>query len=316
MYSTWAASSANSKRINMNLVEKTARSIALVVDDDPESLNMLATALEAHGMTALVARDGREAVTLTRRVQPDVILMDAVMPEMDGFEACRVLKSGADPVLAPIVFMTGLSEQQHVIMGLAAGGVDYVTKPVVIDELIARVSTHIVNSKLLQSARSALDSAGHAVMACDSEGRFLWGSQRIAQVTDALTELLETPETRTWLTSCPTAPVSSVAPLETENITLQFLGMSVNHEVLIKVIQRKMGNKEDILANAFNLTGREAEVLFWLTMGKTNRDISTILDLSPRTVNKHLEQVFQKMGVDNRTSAAVIADRRLSWRAD
>ncbi len=296
----------------MNLIEKTARSIALVVDDDPDSLSMLATALEGHGMTVLVARDGREAVALTRRVQPDVILMDAVMPEMDGFEACRILKSGSDPIFAPIVFMTGLSDHEHVMAGLAAGGVDYVTKPVVIDELIARVSTHIINSRLLQSARSALDSSGHPVMACDTDGQFLWGSQKLSEIFETLAGLLAEGPAKAWVKACPRMPVSSVTPFEAENVTLQFLGMSVNQEVLIKVIQRTKGNKEDVLAQAFNLTQREAEVLFWLTMGKTNRDISTILELSPRTVNKHLEQVFQKMGVDNRTSAAVMADRLMT----
>ncbi|MBO6895661.1 MAG: helix-turn-helix transcriptional regulator, partial [Roseibium sp.] len=70
--------------------------------------------------------------------------------------------------------------------------------------------------------------------------------------------------------------------------------------------------KENVLAVAFELTPREAEVLYWLTLGKTNRDISAILGLSARTVNKHLEQIFQKMGIDNRTSAAVMADRVLN----
>ena len=93
---------------------------------------------------------------------------------------------------------------------------------------------------------------------------------------------------------------------------MQYIGVSAAQEVLIKVILRTGDSNEDILRHAFNLTARESEVLYWLTLGKTNRDISEILSLSARTVNKHLEQVFQKMGVDNRTSAAVMADRELS----
>jgi DNA-binding CsgD family transcriptional regulator len=81
--------------------------------------------------------------------------------------------------------------------------------------------------------------------------------------------------------------------------------------ILIKLIRRNTDSKKGILAKAFNLTLREAEVLYWLTLGKTNRDISAILGLSARTVNKHLEQIFQKMRIDNRTSAAVMADRAL-----
>lgn len=296
----------------MTAVDTSLKSIALVVDDDPDSLGMLATALESHGMTVLVARDGREAVTLTRRVQPDVILMDAIMPEMDGFEACRALKSGPDPILAPIVFMTGLSAQEHVVAGLQAGGVDYVTKPVVIEELVARLGTHIVNSRLLQSARSALDTSGQAVIACNADGRFLWGSQKTVEHFDSLAAVLEAPGTVAWIQSCLSRPVSAVAPFEAGEVTLQFMGVTANQEILIKVLRGSGSSKEEVLSEAFGLTLREAEVLFWLTMGKTNKDISTILSLSPRTVNKHLEQVFQKMGVDNRTSAAILADRLLS----
>lgn len=75
---------------------------------------------------------------------------------------------------------------------------------------------------------------------------------------------------------------------------------------------RRDVSREAILCDQFSLTEREAEVLFWLTQGKTNADIGLILGLSKRTINKHLEQVFQKMGVDNRTAAAVMADRVLS----
>ncbi|MEL7107440.1 MAG: DNA-binding response regulator [Pseudomonadota bacterium] len=303
------------KRTPRTVVDLAPKSIALVVDDDPASLGMLATALEGHGMTVLVARDGREAVTLTRRVQPDVILMDAVMPEMDGFEACRVLKSGPDPILAPIVFMTGLSDREHVVAGLAAGGVDYVTKPVVIEELMARLGTHIVNARLIKSARSALDTSDHAVMACDAEGRFLWGSKKTTDNFEAVAHILAQPEVTAWIGSCVSKPVSDVQPFESDTLTLQFMGVTVAREILIKLIRRSGARNEDVLSEAFGLTLREAEVLFWLTMGKTNRDISTILALSPRTVNKHLEQVFQKMGVDNRTSAAVLADRKLSANA-
>lgn len=294
------------------MAELAPKSIALVVDDDPASLGMLATALEGHGMTVLVARDGREAVSLTRRVQPDVILMDAVMPEMDGFEACRTLKSGPDPILAPIVFMTGLSDREHVVAGLAAGGVDYVTKPVVIEELMARLGTHIVNARLIKSARTALDTSEHAVMACNAQGEFLWGSKKTTDNFDVVAHILSLPEVSGWIGSCVSKPVSDVQPYETDTLTLQFMGVTVAREILIKLIRRSGARNEDVLSDAFRLTQREAEVLFWLTMGKTNRDISTILALSPRTVNKHLEQVFQKMGVDNRTSAAVLADRKLS----
>lgn len=289
------------------------KNIALVVDDNPDSLGMVSSALEREGMTVLVARDGRSAIQLTERVQPDVILMDAVMPELDGFETCRLLKSGPNPTPAPIVFMTGLTEQEHVVKGLQSGGVDYITKPVVIEEMIARLTTHILNSKLLQSARQAMDTFETSVLAFDANANLAWASARARHEMSVQGIDVTGQSLLDWLADCVDLPVSAVAPLRlSDDFALQFIGYSAAREVLVKLVRQRVERNEDILQTAFALTHREAEVLYWLTLGKTNRDISTILSLSARTVNKHLEQVFQKMGVDNRTSAAVLADRKLN----
>lgn len=286
--------------------------IALVVDDTPETLGMVSAALEDSGITVLVATDGASAIALTRRIMPDVILMDAMMPGMDGFETCRALKFGNEPVMIPIIFMTGLTEKEHLIEGLASGGVDYITKPVDVEELLARLGTHIVNSRLLQSARDALDTSGRSVLACGPDGSVLWGSQKaITFFNDSNGIALGAPW-RDWIAGCADKPVSSVHPFESEELTFQYVGMTATQEILVKPMRRVSSSKENVLASAFKLTHREAEVLYWLTLGKTNRDISAILNLSARTVNKHLEQVFQKMGIDNRTSAAVMADRVLN----
>ena len=298
----------------MKTLETGEKSIALVVDDNPDSLGMVSNALEAQGMTVLVARDGHSAIKLTQRVKPDVILMDAIMPDIDGFETCRLLKSGPNPTLAPIIFMTGLSDQQHVVKGLQAGGVDYITKPVVIEEMIARLSTHIVNSRMLQSAREAIDAFERSVLAFDEDGQFVWGSKSALEVLEGRNFELDAPEFLSWLRDCVARPVSEISPHMADGVVAYSMGLSATREMLIKLVIDDGPSREDLLQNAFNLTAREAEVLYWLTLGKTNRDISAILTLSARTVNKHLEQVFQKMGVDNRTSAAVLADRLLYTR--
>lgn len=296
----------------MALNEFGRKCIALVVDDTPDTLGMVSAALEDSGITVLVATDGQAAIELTRRVEPDVILMDAVMPGMDGFQTCRELKFGAAPVTTPIIFMTGLTEKEHLLEGLASGGVDYITKPVVVEELIARLSTHIINSRLLQSARDALDTSGRTVLACNLKGHVVWGSRRAIEFLNTTDALVLGDAWEAWVADCANRPVSSVQPYETSELTFQYIGMTASPEILIKPMRRVSHSKENVLAEAFGLTPREAEVLYWLTLGKTNRDISAILGLSARTVNKHLEQVFQKMGIDNRTSAAVMADRVLN----
>ncbi|MEM6373042.1 MAG: DNA-binding response regulator [Pseudomonadota bacterium] len=295
----------------MQPLELVGNTIALVVDDNPESLGMVSQALEAQGMTVLVARDGQSAIELTHRIQPNVILMDAVMPKLDGFETCRMLKTGPNRTLAPIIFMTGLSDQEHVVKGLQAGGVDYITKPVVIDELIARLTTHVVNSRLLQSACQAIDATEQSVLAFDTGAQLAWGSQSALNAMERDGFALDDPQLLPWLKRCLEQPISAINPLQLGRFNLQFAGVLPGGEVLVKLGLYTGNSAESALQNAFGLTQREAEVLYWLTLGKTNRDISTILSLSARTVNKHLEQVFQKMGVDNRTSAAVVADREI-----
>ncbi len=283
------------------------QNIALVVDDDPDSLGMVSSALEENGMTVIVARNGQTAIELVARVDPDVVLLDAMMPVMDGFETCRLLKTAPNATNAPVVFMTGLTDAEDVVRGLKAGGVDYITKPVVIDELIARIGIHIVNSKLIQSARDALDTSGRSLLAFDKGGALNWGSD---QALDAIGSGGALPAgMQEWLLQSARKPVSQVAPFVSDGMQFVYLGLSPSDDILVKFARTRNESFREILAETLSLTQREAEVLYWLSMGKTNNDISAILSLSPRTINKHLEQVFQKMGVDNRTSAAVAADR-------
>lgn len=296
--------------------DREAQNIALVVDDNPETLGMVSTALEENGITVLVARDGETAIELAKRIQPDVILMDAIMPAPDGFETCRRLKSGSSPISAPIIFMTGLSEPEHIVRGLKAGGVDYITKPVVIEELLARITIHVMNAKLIRSAREALDSSRGSVIAFDGNGKIAWGSPKaIASLTSQeqaqSVQLSARQEFRLWLQDCRSLPASQVTTFNQGDLTLSYLGITSAREVLVKLTDSNLGGPAELLSKAFSLTARESEVLYWLSMGKPNRDVAQILSLSARTVNKHLEQVFQKMGVDNRTSAAVLADRVL-----
>ena len=100
------------------------------------------------------------------------------------------------------------------------------------------------------------------------------------------------------------------APLK--KLQCKYLGEVSANEHLFRLFEEDGGSDEDVLKKSFALTDREAEVLLWIAHGKTNREIAQILDMSPRTVNKHLEQVFKKLGVENRTAAASVAIRLLS----
>src|SRR5216110_3063149 len=158
------------------IIEPKKRDVALVVDDSPETLRLLTDALDGAGMTVMVALDGAAALRIVDQITPDIVLLDAVMPGMDGFETCKRLKRDARLANVPIIFMTGLAETEHIVRGLEAGGVDYVTKPIVVEEMLARIRVHLANARLTQSARAALDVSGRYLLAVSRQGRILWAT--------------------------------------------------------------------------------------------------------------------------------------------
>jgi DNA-binding response OmpR family regulator len=106
---------------------------------------------------------------------PDIVLLDAVMPGLDGFEVARRLKADEATAAIPIVFMTGLTETEHVVAAFAAGGTDYVTKPIKPREVLARIAAHLQAARTQRQARNALDAFGHATMVVrERDGRRVW----------------------------------------------------------------------------------------------------------------------------------------------
>lgn len=123
-------------------IENPSRTI-LLVDDSPVNLGVVAEKLESHGYDVMVALDGEEALQRVDVALPDLILLDVMMPGIDGFEVCRRLKAKEHTRDIPVIFMTSLSGIEDKVKGFAAGGVDYITKPIQVEEVRARVSTHL-----------------------------------------------------------------------------------------------------------------------------------------------------------------------------
>ncbi len=115
----------------------------LIVDDTPSNLGMVVKIMEERGYLVSIAQDGEEGLQRAQLVQPDLILLDVMMPGIDGFETCQRLKAQENTRNIPVIFMTALASPEHKVKGFAAGGVDYVTKPLQIDEVMARVDAHI-----------------------------------------------------------------------------------------------------------------------------------------------------------------------------
>ncbi|MEP0071169.1 MAG: response regulator transcription factor [Marinomonas sp.] len=292
--------------------------IVLVVDDSPDALSLIHDTLETANMDVLVALEGRQALTIAKRIRPDIILLDAIMPNMDGFDTCRELK--ADPSLAsiPVIFMTGLSETDDIVRGLEAGGVDYLTKPIQPNELIARMRVHLSNARLSNNAQSALDSMGQHLMTTTHAGVIAWATPQTyallakARVSDDWQQSEMALQIRLWLAHEPA--VGNILKLTGLDypLALKMMGLTEQKEVLLKLEDGNKPTGPTLLKLELGLTDRESEVLHWIANGKTNREVAEILEMSPRTVNKHLEQIFPKLGVENRTSAAGVALRVLA----
>ncbi|WP_428534498.1 response regulator [Rhodopila sp.] len=296
--------------------DMTPGATVLIVDDDPGTLGFLTEALENERFTVLVALRGDRALAIVQAHLPDLVLMDAVMPELDGFETCRRLKRMPRAATIPVIFMTGLSDTDHVIRGLEAGGVDYVTKPVVPRELVARIRVHLAGAQLVASAHAAIDAAGQALFATDPLGRLRWATpiatrlllrtqaqdaaeHRQSPGDDSHAELLRQAITA-GVVECPAAAVGVAS------VDIRLVGRLRGDEILMRIAEAQPTRDEARIHARLKVTRREAEVLLWLSRGKSNRDIAEILGLRPRTVNKHLEQIYAKLGVENRASAVAL----------
>jgi DNA-binding response OmpR family regulator len=121
----------------------TSAAKILVIDDQIANLEVIQEYLAAGGFTVLVAQDGASGLEQASYAQPDLILLDVMMPGMDGFEICRRLKAAERTSELPVIFMTVLDDITDKVSGFAVGGVDYITKPFQIEEVLARVRTHV-----------------------------------------------------------------------------------------------------------------------------------------------------------------------------
>jgi len=295
--------------------------IVLIVDDVPDNLSLLHDALEEAGYTVLVAINGASALQRAAQAQPNIILLDAVMPEMDGFEVARRLKAMPETAHIPIVFMTGLTETEHVLAAFQAGGIDYVTKPIRPKEVLARMVVHMQSARVARQARNALDAFGHATMATRPEdGRLVWQTPLARKLLHQYFEVRE-----------PLVPAPMFDWLQAQTVAVRqgrepaTLTIVKGAFYLVAALQQQTSDEDwlivlregsdasvvEAMVQTFKLTLREAEVLYWVVKGKTNRDIGDILGSSPTTVKKHLEHVFAKLGVETRTAAASMAMSRI-----
>lgn len=282
------------------------RAKILVVDDTPANLAVVLDALSGAGHEVLVAESGRSALALLEHNRPDLILLDAVMPGLDGFGTCARIKALPDCRDLPVLFMTALAEPGEKVRAFEAGAVDYITKPVHIPEVLARVAAHLQIRALQRSLADELamrieaenqlaESLDRAVVLTDHAGRIVFAT-RLARA------LLHKHFPGFDGSRLPAAAGAAGSPL-----VLRRFAEPGRDDLTMLVLEEKGDPPGPSALVQLGITPREAEVLFWIAQGKSNPDIATILGAGVRTVHKHVENIFRKLGCETRHAATVTA---------
>lgn len=145
----------------------------LVVDDSPVNLQVLVRTLHGTGHRILVARDGHTALDIARRARPDLILLDVMMPGLDGFEVCRAIKAQPESADTLVIFLSALGEVSDKVSGLELGAIDYITKPIQADEVLARVGNHLMRQHLERELRRNRDRLEKELASAGDMQRFI-----------------------------------------------------------------------------------------------------------------------------------------------
>lgn len=292
----------------------------MIVDDAPGNLAVLSDALEEAGYRILVATDGLSALEQLRFIRPDIILLDVVMPGLDGFGTCRQLKANPDTRSIPVIFMTALSELDDLLQGFGEGAVDYLVKPIRHPEVLARIGAQMAQARAMRRAERALSCGSLATIALDGQASILWmtpaARQWLIDYSDQDDFTLLPRSLAEWvMKKMPgqgrDVPENFMAQRQNRRFTARLTYCEKSAEWLLLLQEYATQWDLDSLQRTLGLTGREAEILMWVAHGKTNRDVGEILGSSPRTVNKHLEHIFEKLGVATRAAAVATALDRM-----
>ena len=194
----------------------------------------------------------------------------------------------------------------------------YLTKPINIDELLARIRVHLSNARLSSTANKALDTTGQHLFTVNTRAQIVWATPQTkklfqqAKVNEHWLQTRFSEQVAEWLYHKPESEQTLHLKGASLKLKIRLVEYLDNQHVLMKLFDSMAPSGAQKLRQGLPLTIRESEVLYWIGNGKSNSEIGQILSTSPRTINKHLEQVFRKLEVSNRTSAAAIAIRLMS----
>ncbi|MFZ0502214.1 MAG: DNA-binding response regulator [Chthoniobacterales bacterium] len=301
----------------------------LVVDDVPANADVVLNHLTAGGFRVLYAGSGARALKQLEYSVPDLILLDIKMPGLDGIETCRLIKQRPEWRNVPVIFITGADELSQKLAAFEAGGVDFVTKPILPEEVEARVRTHLrlrelqaeleqKNQALIEEIELRLDAEkqlearlDQAFVIASYEGGVHFSTRQAGILLQAFfpsTSMTRLPEAVVrWLASAERQRPLVVQNSQKGDLQIDHLASSDSTNLALLRLEQRNSCWGPKALQTLGLTPREAEVLYWITEGKTNPEIATILDTTLHTVKKHNNKLFAKLGVETRMAAARLA---------
>ena len=296
-----------------------AKPTLLVVDDTPANLGVVCEALREAGVRVLLAESGVAAREVLARLTPDLVLLDVMMPGEDGFAVCDSLR--AHPVWRdlPVIFLTAVDAPEQKVRAFAAGAVDYVTKPVHVPELVARVRVQLD----LRAVRHALEEKNAELEAevairLDAEAQLATSLDRAVIVFGRGGELLFATRLAHDLLAkyfAAGAPPALAAggrfPFGEATLHVRRFTEPGRDDLVMLALEEEHAPPGPAALLSLGLTPRQAEVVYWVAQGKTNPEVAIILGASPRTIDKHMERIFERLGVENRASLIVVTAERL-----
>lgn len=301
----------------------------LLVDDVPANLGALGEFLGAAGAKLFVAQSGAAALARLETMRPDLILLDVTMPDMDGFEVCRRLRSGPAGADVPVLFITALGETADKLAGFAAGGADYITKPFQAPEVIARVTAHLrlrglqrelaARAEELQRQNEALELEMQRRLATERAMQRSLDRAVLVSGPDGTVQFCSDRAARLLAQHFPQAPSGRVPDALWRGEAVAGLAVArsprSDREAVLWLLEERAAPPTPAQLEQLGLTPREAEILFWIAHGKTNGEIGIILGLAPNTVKKHVQNLLPKLGVETRIAAALRAMEELGLHA-
>lgn len=291
----------------------------LVVDDTPASLGVVCDALRREGVRVLLADSGGAARDVLARITPDLVLLDVMMPGEDGFAVCASFQADARWRTLPVIFLTAIDEPEQKVRAFAAGAVDYVTKPVHVAELVARVRVQLE----LRAARRKLEEQNaeleaEVALRLDAEAQLASSLDRAVIVFGRrgemhfATRLAHDLLAKYFPAGVPAALVAGgkFAFGDAHLLARRFTEPGRDDLVMLALEEEHSPPGPSVLCT-LGLTPRQAEVAYWVAQGKTNPEIAIILGASPRTIDKHMERILARLGVENRATLTMTAGELL-----